>query len=108
MTLVFGIAARSFIFTSASAESSSDSVVIDPESATLAETVLYNVWGYSSRTKMVLKRTVALVLISGVNTFVQTFVTVKGVEPTGAVAYSAVWTVAAGITGAALGVVGAV
>jgi len=46
-------------------------------------------------------------LVSGVHTFVQTWVTIEGVEAKGAAAYSAVWVVAAGITGIALGVVSA-
>jgi hypothetical protein len=79
----------------------------NPETATLAETLWYNVCGYSSRTKMVITRTVTLMLVSGVNTFVQTFVTMDGVEARGALGYSAVWVVAGGVTGVALGVVGA-
>ena len=55
-----------------------------------------------------LKRTATLVLVSGINTFVQTFVTIEGVEMRGAAAYSAVWAASAGMTGLALGVVGAV
>jgi len=47
-------------------------------------------------------------LVTGVNTFVQTFVTIEGVEATGAAAYSGIFVVAGGITGIALGLVGAV
>jgi hypothetical protein len=82
-------------------------MVFNPETATLAETLWYNVCGYSSRTKMVITRTVTLMLLSGVNTFVQTFVTMEGVEVRGALGYSAVWVVAGGVTGVALGFVGA-
>jgi hypothetical protein len=66
------------------------------------------VWNYSPRTKIVISRTATLMLVSGVNTFVQVFVTIKGVEPLGAVAYSAIWVVAATVTGVSLGIVGAV
>lgn len=55
-----------------------------------------------------LHRTAVLVLVSGVNTFVQSWVTIEGVEPLGAAAYAGIWVVAAAISGAALGVVGAV
>ena len=46
--------------------------------------------------------------VSGMHTFVQTWVTLEGVEAWGAVAYSVIWVVAAGTTGAALGLVCAV
>jgi hypothetical protein len=106
ISLVLGLGARSFIFTPATAVSSRG-MVFNPETATLAETLWYNVCGYSSRTKMVITRTVTLMLLSGVNTFVQTFVTMEGVEVRGALGYSAVWVVAGGVTGVALGFVGA-
>jgi hypothetical protein len=112
LTLVLGLATKTFIFTPAAAATPSraeaKAAAFDPVTATLAETFWYNVWGYSARTKVVIKRTLAVVVVSGVNTFVQTFVTVRGVEATGALVYSGVWAVAAGITGAMLGVVGAV
>ncbi len=47
-------------------------------------------------------------LVSGLNTFVQTAITIEGVETRGAVAYSIVWVVAAGVTGLALGLISAV
>ncbi|PMD36510.1 hypothetical protein L207DRAFT_586215 [Hyaloscypha variabilis F] len=69
------------------------------------EHIVYNVWGYSKRSKVVIKRTVALMLVSGVNTFVQAFFTIEGVEAAGAVSYASVWLIANGITGSALGAV---
>lgn len=42
-------------------------------------------------------------LVSGGHTFTQTFITVQGVEAWGAFVYSAIWVVAAGIAGLALG-----
>jgi hypothetical protein len=106
ISLALGLGAKSFIFTPATAVPSRG-MGFNPETATLAETLWYNVCGYSSRTKMVITRTVTLMLVSGVNTFVQTFVTMDGVEARGALGYSAVWVVAGGVTGVALGVVGA-
>lgn len=113
LALVLGLAARSFIFTPATASSSSSPVDantpgFNPATATLSETFVHNVWDYSPRTKIVIGRTATLMLVSFVNTFVQVFVTIEGVEPLGAVAYSSVWTVAALITGASFGLVGAV
>jgi hypothetical protein len=107
ISLVLGLGAKSFIFTPATA-ASSRALVFNPETATLTETLWHNVLGYSPRTKTVITRTVTLMLVSGVNTFVQTFVTTEGAEARGALGYSAVWVVAGGVTGVALGVVGAV
>ena len=46
-----------------------------------------------------------MALVGG-NTFVQSYMTVEGVEGTGAAVYASVWSVAAGITGLVLGLVG--
>ena len=108
MTLALGLAARSFIFTPAAAASSEKAVPLETEAASLSETFWYNVWGYSERTRVVVKRTAVLMLVSGLNTFVQTFVTMEGVEAVGAAAYSGVWVLASAVTGLALGVVSAV
>jgi hypothetical protein len=107
MTLLFGLASNALIFTPAAATvpSSMDTklATFDPETATLKETFWYNIWGFSTITKVVIKRTATLVLVIGVNTFMQTFVTIEGVEAAGAVAYAGVWMVSTGITGAAIG-----
>ncbi|KAI9645783.1 hypothetical protein NHQ30_005216 [Ciborinia camelliae] len=110
VTLLLGLATRSFIFTAATATKASDSKAapFDPASATLGETIRYNLWGWSKKTKIVITRTATLMVITGVNTFVQTHLTVEGVEVLGAVAYSGVWVVAAGICGGMMGFVGAV
>lgn len=112
LTLILGLAAKSFIFTpaAASAPSLADAKQssFNPATATLGETVWQNVWGFNSRTKLTIKRTATLMLIVGVNTFAQTYITVEGVEAFGAFAYSGVWVLSAAFTGAALGLVGAV
>ncbi len=104
------MAAKSFIFTPAAsaAPSSADAknTAFNPETATLGETFWHNAWGTSTRTKVVIKRTATLMLVTGVNTFVQTFVTIEGVEAAGAATYSAVWVAAALFTGTTLGLVG--
>ena len=108
--LLLGLATRSFIFTPVTATKPSDSVPppFNPETATLGETILYNLWGFSNKTRIIIKRTATLMMVTGVNTFLQTYVTVEGVEALGAVAYSGIWVVAAGICGGVLGFVGAV
>jgi len=107
ITFLFGLASKSFIFTPAAATPTIQPK-FNPVTASLWETLAYNVWGYSTRTKVVIKRTVALVIISGINTLVQSFITVEGVEIIGAIAYSVVWSTAAGVTGLVLGFVGSV
>ncbi|EPE36762.1 hypothetical protein GLAREA_08925 [Glarea lozoyensis ATCC 20868] len=112
ITLLLGVAAKSFIFTPAAAAAPSlleaRDTVFNPATATLTETFWYNVWSFSPRTRTVIQRTATLALVSGVNTFVQTYVTIEGVEAVGALAYAGVWAVAAVVTGASLGAVGAV
>jgi hypothetical protein len=109
-TLILGLAARSFIFTPATASSPSiadaKATVFNPATATLVKTFEHNFWSYSSRTKIVIKRTATLMLVSGINTFVQVFVTIEGVEAPGAALYAGVWVVAALVVGLSLGFVG--
>ncbi|QSZ30576.1 hypothetical protein DSL72_000132 [Monilinia vaccinii-corymbosi] len=109
-TLLLGLATRSFIFTPATATEPSDSKGprFNPETATLEETIWYNLWGWSKKTKVIIKRTATSMIVTGINTFVQTYFTVEGVEARGAVAYTGAWVVAAGICGGVLGFVGAV
>ncbi|KAL3423680.1 hypothetical protein PVAG01_05427 [Phlyctema vagabunda] len=108
--LLMGVAAKSFIFTPATATlpsiADAKAGAFNPETATLSGTVLHNIWGFSPRTRTIIKRTVTLMLASGINTFVQTLVTVNGSEAKGAAAYSSVWPIAALFTGIAFGVVG--
>jgi len=112
LTLLLGLASKSFIFTPAAASAPSladaKSSAFNPATATLTETFWRNVWGFDVRTKIIVKRTATLMLIVGTNTFVQTFITIEGVEAIGAFAYSGVWVISAAITGGAFGLVGAV
>ncbi|RFU34775.1 hypothetical protein B7463_g1523, partial [Scytalidium lignicola] len=108
LCLPLGLAVKSFIFTPATTASSENRREFDPTTATLSETFWYNVWGWDIRTKTVIARTVALMLVSGGSTFVQSFVSLEGVEAQGAIAYAGVWVFAALVTGTALGVAGAV
>lgn len=109
-TLILGLAARSFIFTPATASPPSladaKAAVFNPATASLAETFQQNFWNYSARTKIIIRRTSTLMLVSGVNTFVQVFVTIEGVEALGAALYASVWVAAAMVVGLSLGFVG--
>jgi hypothetical protein len=110
--LLLGLAARSFIFTPATAFApdfyDAKDIVFNPVTANFWETLKYNVWGYSPRSKVVITRTMTLMVVSGVNTFLQCFVTINGVQAIGAGAYAAAWVTAAAIVGSTLGFVGAV
>ena len=108
ITLLLGNAARLFIFSSAVATLETKKAVFNTKAASLGEHLWYNVWGFSLRTKVVIKRTFALMLVSGVNTFVNTFITIEGVEAKGAIGYSVLCLVSNCIVGGALGIVAAV
>jgi hypothetical protein len=110
ITLLFGVAARVFIFTPFAAAGKTDEdakwAAFDPVSATLEETFWYNVWGYTSKTKVIISRTAVVMGLTGVNTYLQCAMTVSGVESYGAAIYAGVWVVAAMLTGLSFGLVG--
>ena len=98
-----GIAAKIFLFTPATAAKSDrhdkEIAKFNAETASLGDTVWYNIWGFSHRTRALIKRTATLVALAGVHTFLQTYVTLIGAEPLGALGWSSVWAVAATLTG---------
>ncbi|KAI8634738.1 hypothetical protein F5Y19DRAFT_469795 [Xylariaceae sp. FL1651] len=112
VTLALGFAARVFIFTPAEATgrtpADAENEAFDPVKASLRDTVRWNFLGWSSQTKVAMQRTGLLMLVTGVNTFLQTRFTVVGVEAAGAAAWSSVWVLAAAVTGLALAAVGSV
>lgn len=105
LSLLAGLAARCFICAPYTAGLSTATPEFDPVAASLWETLLYNLWGYSERMREVVKRTAVLAGLSGANTFALVL-GIGGVEPWGAAAYAAVWVVAVAASGLALGVVG--
>ena len=98
-----GFAAKVFLFTPATAAKpdalDKKTAAFDPETATLGETVLYNVWGFSKRSRIMIARTATLVAVSGLHTWLQTYVAVEGAEGLGAAGWSSVWSLAAALTG---------
>jgi hypothetical protein len=78
----------------------------NPETATLGETFVHNVWGWSMRTKVLLKRLSVLLAMQGANSWLRTFVTIEGAESTGAAGWAAMWVVASAIVGGVFGWVG--
>ncbi|KAL1843414.1 hypothetical protein VTJ49DRAFT_1764 [Mycothermus thermophilus] len=110
LSLLFGLAARSFIFTPlvATPRTSEDekNEAFDPINATLGQTVAWNLWGYTTRTKVSLVRTAVAMLFTAVGTYLDTALTIKGVESYGAIVYAGVWVIAALVTGLSLRYVG--
>ena len=100
-----GYAAKEFLFTTSAGSrgglGDASASSFDPATATLFETVYYNFWGFSKRSKLVITRTATLVFVTSLNTWLQTFVTIKGVENYGAVGYAALWASAGALTGLA-------
>ncbi len=113
-TLPLGFAARAFVFTPAGAtrqDAARRRAVeeFDPATASLAETVRWNLWwGWADQTRAVVRRTILLTIVTGANAFLHAHLSVRGVEAPGAVAWAAVWVVAAAFTGLGLGIVGSV
>jgi hypothetical protein len=110
LSLLFGLAARTFIFTPLVAtprtREDQQNAEFDPVRATLAQTVAWNLWGYTTRTKVSLVRTAVAMLFTAVGTYLDTALAIKGVEPYGAAVYAGVWVTAALMTGLSLGYVG--
>lgn len=109
-TLLFGIAASTFIFapfaTTGRAKEDEKIGEFDPVAASLGETVWWNVWGYTAKTKVVVRRTAIAAFIAAVNTYLACSRTVYGIESTGAAVYAGVWAFAAVCSGIGLGLVG--
>ncbi|PSS03807.1 hypothetical protein BD289DRAFT_420249 [Coniella lustricola] len=112
LILASGIAARGFIFTplATTGRTEQDEKVaqFDPVEAGLGETLWWNVWGYTSQTKVGIVRTLLLAIVTGVNTYLQSALTINGVEPAGAARYASAWMLAALLAGLGLGFVGEV
>lgn len=110
VTILFGLAASIFIFapfaTTGRAKEDAKIEQFDPVSATLGQTVWWNFWGYTAKTKVVIRRTLAAVLLSGVSTYLGCTKTMFGIESTGAIAYAGLWAVATLFVGFGLGLVG--
>ncbi|KAF4984451.1 hypothetical protein FZEAL_352 [Fusarium zealandicum] len=110
VTLLFGFAASTFIFapfaTTARAKEDDKINEFDPVAASLGETVWWNVWGYTVKTKVVIRRTAVAVFVVAINTFLASTKTLYGVDAAGAAVYAGVWAFAAMCTGIGLGFVG--
>ncbi|GAB0131803.1 hypothetical protein EsDP_00000262 [Epichloe bromicola] len=110
VTLLFGLAASTFIFAPfATTGKSKEDVKVeqfDPVNASLGQTVWWNFWGYTAKTKVVIRRTVTAAVLTGVSTFIACTQNIYGVESSGAAAYAGVWATSAILAGVGLGFVG--
>ncbi|KAK3375314.1 hypothetical protein B0H63DRAFT_275695 [Podospora didyma] len=110
LSLLFGLAARSFIFTpvvtTPQTAQDGQSEEFDPVHATLGQTVAWNLWGYTNQTKVSIKRTALAMLFTGVSTYLNCVLTITGVESHGAAVYASVWVLATMVTGLVLRFVG--
>lgn len=110
VTIIFGLAASTFIYApfAATGKTKEDDKIdeFDPVSASLGQTVWWNFWGYKTKTKVVIRRTVVAIAVSAINTYLACTMTIYGVEPRGAIAYAGVWAFAALWAGIGLGFAG--
>lgn len=110
VALAFGIAANTLIFApyATTGKAKEDDKIDDfnPASATLGETVQWNVMGYTAKTRVWVVRTALACVVTAVNTYLACTMTIYGIQGTGAAAYAGVWVVAALVSGLGLGAVG--
>ena len=101
--LPIGLAAKTFLFTPATAAKSDaydeKTASFNTETSTLSQTIEYNLWGYSKRTRVLIQRTATLASLVGLHTWLHTYVAVDGAEGFGAAGWSGVWAAAAILTG---------
>jgi hypothetical protein len=112
ITVVFGVAASTFIFapfaTTGHVMEDDKNAAFDPAHASLGEKVWWNVWGYTAKTKVVIRRTAVVMLVSAASTYLSSTQTLYRVDSAGAAIYAGVWASAALLTGVGLGFVGSV
>ncbi|KAJ4144720.1 hypothetical protein LMH87_003592 [Akanthomyces muscarius] len=108
--LFFGVAASKFIFAPyvTTGKSKEDEKIrqFDPVQASLRETVWWNFWGYTLRSRIVITRTAIVTVMTAVSTYLALAIAIDGVSCLGAATYALVWASATAGTGLALGLVG--
>lgn len=105
-----GAAAKTFLFTpSTAAKADAYDVKVatfNAETASLKETILYNIYGHSKRVRILGERSLILAGVVGFHTWLHTYLVVDGAEGIGAVGWSSIWSAAAIVTGLAFAWVG--
>ncbi|CEJ91485.1 hypothetical protein VHEMI07194 [[Torrubiella] hemipterigena] len=106
----FGIVASAFLFPSfATTSKTKDDDKIRqfvPADASLKQTVWWNVWGYTTKTKVLIRRAALAVVATSVGTYLSSSMSIRGVEACGSISYAGVWAVATLLTAVGLGVIG--
>lgn len=106
----FGVSASKFIFAPyvTTGKSKEDDKIrqFDPVQASLGETVWWNFWGYTLRSRIVITRTAIATAMTAVSTYLALATAIDGVSRLGATTYALVWASATAATGLALGLVG--
>lgn len=106
----FGFAASKFIFAPyvTTGKSKEDDKIrqFDPVQASLRETVWWNFWGYTLRSRIIITRTAVVTVMTAVSTYLACTILIDGVAGLGAAVYAFVWALATSGTGLALGLVG--
>ena len=100
-----GVAVKAFLFTPATA-TKPDGVErwnarFNAATATLGETVVYNLWGYTKKTRTLIKRTALLATVTYFVSWLQVYVTIEGVTSKGAAGWASVWGIAPALCGLA-------
>lgn len=100
-----GVAAKVFLFTPATASkkdfADAQRAAFDPKTATLEETLWYNVWGFSKRGRVMISRTAILSGVTFLYSWLQVYASIEGAESLGAAGWACVWAIAAALTGVA-------
>ena len=108
--LPVGIATKTFLFTPSTASKrdvqDERNELFDPQTATLKETLWYNVWGFSHVERVFISRTGTLVAVTFLYSWLQVYASVEGAESVGAAGWAVVWATAAWLTGLAYSWVG--
>jgi hypothetical protein len=97
-----GIAARTFLLNpsmGAQTGTVTPREPFDPATATLSETIRYNFWFFSKRTRTLIKQTAVITAFMFANT-VQRTLTIRDSDVTGAAGYASLWVLATWITAA--------
>jgi hypothetical protein len=98
--LPVGYAARRFVLVPAASYALAAKAKFDPKAATLKETVAWNFWvGFTEKTKVIIHRTAVVILVGGLNTWIQTAVTLEGVDNRGGLDWALAWNSATAVVG---------
>lgn len=98
-----GFAAKNFIFTPAMASKpdtqDARNAAFNPATATFGETLAWNLWGYSKRTRTLIQKTFAVAFATFCQSALRIWLVVEGAEASGAAGWAATWSLGAVMTG---------